>query len=155
MPASFGFHPALRWPLPYGRPRADHRLRFDRPEAEPIRRINHEGVVKPQPYPTPVMGAELKLRDDLFVDDAVIFDPVESQSVRYGASEGPQLRVDFPDTPYLGVWTKPGADYICIEPWHGIADPEGFHGDFRDKPGVFEVAPGANRRMTVSITLVA
>jgi galactose mutarotase-like enzyme len=153
MPASFGFHPALRWPLPYGKPRADHRLCFEKDEPEPIRRIDHEGVVVPEIYPTPVRGCNLTLRDDLFEDDAVIFDRLKSPRLSYGASDGPQIEVAFPDTPYLGVWTKPGAPYICIEPWHGIADPQGFHGDFRDKPGVFEVAPGEAHTATMSITL--
>jgi galactose mutarotase-like enzyme len=153
MPASFGFHPALRWPLPYGKARADHRLRFEAQEAAPIRRIDREGVVVPETYPTPVNGRDLVLRDALFEDDAVIFDQLNSHRLSYGASDGPQLEVAFPDTPYLGVWTKPGAPYICIEPWHGIADPQGFHGDFRDKPGVFEVAPGQAQTATMSITL--
>ena len=61
--------------------------------------------------------------------------------------------VRFPDTPQLGIWTKPGAHYVCIEPWHGIADPNGYTGEFREKPGVFEVAPGANKTMTISVTL--
>ena len=81
-------------------------------------------------------------------------DPVASQTVDYGAAQGPVLRVAFPDTPRLGIWTKPGAHYVCIEPWHGIADPEGFTGDFRDKPGVFEVAPGDTKRIAMSVTLI-
>jgi galactose mutarotase-like enzyme len=153
MPASFGFHPALRWPLPYGKARADHRLRFDENEPAPIRRIDREGVVVPETYPTPVQGRDLVLRDALFEDDAVIFDRLNSHSLRYGAPDGPQLEVAFPDTPYLGVWTKPGAPYICIEPWRGIADPVGFKFDFREKPGVFEVAPGGAQTATMSITL--
>ncbi len=155
MPASFGFHPALRWPLPYGKERADHRLAFEHDEPAPIRRIDREGAVEPTAYSTPIKGRELVLRDDLFENDAVIFDKLESRSVNYGAPTGPQIEIAFPDTPYLGVWTKPGAPYICIEPWHGIADPQGFHGDFRDKPGVFEVAPGEARLITMSISLKA
>jgi galactose mutarotase-like enzyme len=153
MPASFGFHPALRWPLPYGRPRAGHRIRFEDPEPAEIRRIDAEGVLRPQRYPTPVRGHDLVLRDELFVDDAVIFDRLRSHKVRYGAPDGPQLEVRFPNTPYLGVWTKPGAPYICIEPWHGIADPAGFAGDIREKPGVFEVAPGDSVEIGMSIGL--
>ena len=53
------------------------------------------------------------------------------------------------------IWTKPGAHYVCIEPWHGIADPEGFTGDFRDKPGVFEVPAGESMAVRMSVTLVA
>jgi galactose mutarotase-like enzyme len=153
MPASFGFHPALRWPLPYGQARADHRLRFEHEEPAPIRRIDHEGVVEPTAQPTPVRGRDLVLRDELFEDDAVIFDQLKSRRLSYGAPGAPQIDVAFPDTPYLGVWTKPGAPYICIEPWHGIADPKGFHGDFRDKPGIFEVAPNGAQTATMSITL--
>jgi galactose mutarotase-like enzyme len=153
MPASFGFHPALRWPLPYGGERSSHTIRFEHDESAPIRRINAEGVVTPEEHPTPVVGREMRLRDDLFTDDAVIFDQLKSRRLRYGAPDGPHLDIAFPDTPYLGVWTKPGAGYICIEPWHGIADPEGYSGDFRDKPGVFEVEPGGVYECRMSITL--
>jgi len=154
MPASFGFHPALRWPLPYGRPRAEHRLRFAHDEPAPIRRITTDGVVMPETFPTPVQGRDLILRDELFTGDAVIFDQLQSRTLRYGAAEGPHLEISFPDTPYLGVWTKPGAPYICIEPWHGIADPLGYAGDVRDKPGVFEVAPGSSVEISMSIGVV-
>ena len=58
-----------------------------------------------------------------------------------------------PDTPMLGIWQKPGAPFLCIEPWQGIADPIGFAGDFRDKPGVVELAPGASRTFRLSITV--
>jgi galactose mutarotase-like enzyme len=66
---------------------------------------------------------------------------------------GPHLDIAFPDTPYLGIWTKPGAGYLCIEPWAGFADPDGYAGEFRDKPGVIDIAPGAERtfRMNVSV----
>ncbi len=153
MPASFGFHPALRWPLPFDRPRAGHRIRFEKDEPAPIRRINGDGVVVPEGFPTPVMGDRLALADDLFVDDALIFDALKSNRLTYGADDGPQLEIAFPNTPYLGIWTKPGAGFICIEPWHGIADPVGFDGDIRTKPGIFEVAPGSSYAISMSITL--
>ena len=42
LPASFGFHPAFLWPLPFGRPRADHYLEFEKDEPAPIRRLNSQ-----------------------------------------------------------------------------------------------------------------
>ena len=60
----------------------------------------------------------------------------------YGAAEGPQLDIGFPDTPKLGIWTKPGAHYVCIEPWHGIADPVGFTGDISGQAGRVRDRPG-------------
>ena len=155
MPASFGFHPALRWPLPYGRPRADHRIRFAEREAARVRRIDANGFLLADPQPTPVVGDTLTLRDDLFVADALIFDRLMSGSVVYGAPAGPQLEVAFADFPTLGIWTRPGAGFICIEPWHGFSDPVGFDGDIRDKPGIFEVAAAGSQTMAMSITLQA
>lgn len=155
MPASFGFHPAFRWPLPFGQPREDHYIRFERDEPAPMRRIDTNGFLKPDPVPTPVDGDSLQLADALFVDDALIFDRLCSRSVRYGADAGPHLHVRFDDFPTLGVWTKPGADFICIEPWHGFSDPVGFTGDIWDKPGIFAVAPGDARMMTMHISLEA
>lgn len=154
MPASFGFHPALRWPLPYGGVRAEHRITFDQDEPDPIRRIDSDGLLRPDALPTPVQGRELILRDALFEGDVVILDRIRSRGLTYGSPTGPRLRVEFPDTPYLGLWTKPGAGYVCIEPWHGLSDPEGFAGDLRDKPGVFVLKPGESRDCVMSIAVV-
>ncbi len=154
MPASFGYHPALRWPLPFGQARADHFIEFECEEPAPVRRLDSSGLLTSQAHPSPISNRRLALADSLFRDDALIFDALRSRSVIYGGPGGPRLRVGFPDAPYLGVWTKPGANFICIEPWHGIADPEGFAGDFTSKPGVFEVAAGAAQAIRMSLTLL-
>jgi galactose mutarotase-like enzyme len=154
LPASFGFHPAFRWPLPWGGARADHRLVFAEAEPAPIRRIDiKSGLVLPDPQPTPVEGDKLAPRDDLFVPDAIIFDQLKSRSVHFGVPGGRMLKLDFPAMPLLGVWTKPGAPFLCIEPWQGLADPVGYQGDFRDKPYVVEVAPGGERRFAIAIII--
>ncbi|WP_240500159.1 aldose 1-epimerase family protein [Sphingomonas montana] len=149
LPASFGFHPALRWPLPYGAGRADHVVRFDRPEPEPVRTVTPAGLIAAEPLSSPVEGNLLVLRDELFAVDAVIFDRLQSRGLWYGSAGGTGVRVDFEDMPDLGIWTKPGAGYLCIEPWQGMADPDGYAGDFREKPGVVEVAPGGSRQFAM------
>jgi len=155
MPASFGYHPGLRWPLPYGRERSAHFIEFDTEEPAPIRHLNSAGLVKPEPYPTPISNRRLRLEDGLFTNDALIFDQVDSRSVTYGAADGPRIRVSFPDAPYLGIWTKPGAPFICIEPWHGMADPAGFTGDFTTKPGIFTVPPGGVQSIEMALSLIS
>jgi galactose mutarotase-like enzyme len=154
MPASFGYHPAFRWPLPFDQPRQGHYLEFDSDEPAPVRRLDPKGLLTPERQPTPVAGRRLELEDALFQSDAVIFDALRSQRVTYGADTGPRIAVSFPDTPFLGVWTKPGAHFICIEPWHGIADPQGFSGDFSVKPGIFMVAPGGRRIIKALLSLI-
>lgn len=153
MPVSFGWHPAFAWPLPYGAPRANHRILFEQDEPGQLKALDEAGLIAAD-RATPVDGRTLRLADALFEDDALIWDPVTSRSLRYGPPTGPRLDIAFPDTERLGIWTKPGAQYVCIEPWHGIADPVGFVGDFREKPGVFEIGPGDSWQCEMRVTLV-
>lgn len=152
MPASFGFHPAFAWPLPYGGARKDHRIVFEREEPQPIARLDGK-LIGPIDRETPVEGDILWLRDDLFDQDALVWTEPQSRALRYGASDGPQLEIGFPDMPTLAVWTKPGARFICIEPWQGHADPAGFTGEIWDKPGMLRLEPGERRAFTMTVTL--
>jgi galactose mutarotase-like enzyme len=154
MPASFGYHPALRWPLPYGQDRSAHAIEFAEDEPSPVRRLDKDGLLMSERFPTPVVQRRLALQDALFENDVIIFDDLRSRSVTYGATEGPRIRFNFPDAQYLGIWTKPHANFICIEPWHGVADPQGYSGNFTAKPGVFMVAPGASMAAKLAITLL-
>jgi galactose mutarotase-like enzyme len=146
MPASFGFHPALCWPLPYGKPRAGHEIVFEHDEPAAIRRPI-DGLLSAAQYPTPVRDRRLALHDSLFEDGAIVFDTLASRSLVYGE----RLRVSFPRMPHLGIWTIPGAGYVCIEPWQGYASPEGFDSELAQKPGVGSEAPGATETFGMSI----
>ena len=75
--------------------------------------------------------------------------------MRYGAERGPALEMSWQGFRELGIWSKPGgAPFLCIEPWHGIASPVDFDGDFVDKPGLMLIAPGAKRVMSYQIRLL-
>ena len=154
MSASLGYHPALRWPLPYGQERAAHHIDFEFDEPAAARRLDGDGLVAPEFHATPIVGKRLMLVDELFTDDALIFDRIRSRHVIYGADQGPRIRVSYPDSPYLGIWTKPGANFICIEPWNGIADPQGFSGDFSHKPGIFHIAPDEQASIKIALAVV-
>ena len=154
LPFSFGFHPAFAWPLPGGADKAAHRIVFAEAEPQPIRRIDGpSGLVLPEAFVTPVQSRTLVPDAELFEDDALIWDELHSRSLRFGAEGGASLDIAFPDTPMLGIWQKPGANYLCIEPWQGTADPVGYDGDFRDKPGVVILPPGEARafRMNAAV----
>ena len=107
----------------------------------------------PEPRPTPVVGREIAPDAALFEADALIWDDLASRSLTWGAPGESHLDIAFPDTPMLGIWQKPGANYLCIEPWQGHADPVGYDGDFRDKPGVVSLAPGKSRSFRMDVTL--
>jgi len=152
VPVSFGFHPALRWPLPYGGERNAHEIRFEATETASLHTLS-DGLLGPASRPTPVEGDRLPLHDDLFQDGALVWSTLASRQVRYGVPGRRSLTVSFHGMPHLGIWTKPGAGYVCIEPWQGYADPIGFEGEFRDKPGIVMIPPGETRDFSMRIAV--
>jgi len=52
------------------------------------------------------------------------------------------------------VWTRPGAGFLCIEPWQGYAAPLGFAGELKDKPGGLLLAANASTEFTIEICLL-
>jgi len=151
LPASLGGHPAFNWPLLPGLPKESYRLIFSNEEPTPIRRLK-DGLMRPKPEPTPIQGKTLALSERLFDDDAIIMDQLASASVRYAADRDPSIEVSWDGFRELGVWSKPGGvPFLCIEPWHGFASPSDFDGEFADKPGLMQIAPGASRSLNYRI----
>jgi galactose mutarotase-like enzyme len=151
--ASIGTHPGFRRPL--GNTARDvHAVLFDKAEPAPIRRLGGRTLTA-DPRPTPVEGRVLHLNDALFDDDAVIFDRLNSRKITYGAPGGPAIEIEFADFPDFGIWSKPGlSQFVCLEPWQGMASPEGFAGEFADKPGVVALAPGETREWRYSVRVL-
>jgi galactose mutarotase-like enzyme len=155
MPFSFGYHPGFAWPLPYGAALEDHRIVFEKDEPAPIRKVGHEpGLIALESVPSPVVGNILAPTHEMFSGDALIWDDLASRSLTWGAPGTPHLKIDFPDTPWLGLWQKPGAHYLCVEPWAGMADPVGFDGDVWEKPGIIRLPAGESQRFRMNVELV-
>lgn len=155
MPFSFGYHPAFAWPLPYGGALEDHRIVFEQPESAPIRKVGEEpGLIAHDTVPSPVDGDTLTPTHAMFAGDALIWDDLASRSLLWGVPGQPRLKIDFPDTPWLGLWQKPGAHYLCVEPWAGMADLVGFDGDVWAKQGIIALPPGKSRAFRMDVSLM-
>jgi len=144
LPVSVGAHPAFRWPLADGLEKEAHLLEFEAPEPAPVRRLA-DGLLKPEAQPTPIAGRTLGLDPSLFVADAIILDRLASRSVRYMAPGAPTIELSWEGFTELGIWSKQEGSFLCIEPWHGTASPQGFDGEFAEKPGLMLLQPGDRR----------
>jgi galactose mutarotase-like enzyme len=152
LPASMGAHPAFRWPLELGRPKTDYALTFAVAEPAPLRGVVG-GLLTPADRPSPIDGQRLALTEDLFAADALILEAPASRSVRFAAADGPALTVAWDGFRQLGLWMRPGSDFLCIEPWRGMASPPDFAGDFADKPWLMLIPPGERRTASYRVTL--
>ena len=150
LPASFGFHPALRWPMA-GRPRAEHQLIFEQAEPAKVKTVVRGGQLQETDTPLPLHDRRLRLSDHLFEHGALVLDPVQSQGLALADDLGQLLNLRWAGCPQLGLWTKPGAPFVCVEPWAGHPRPMGWDGELADKPGGMRLAPGATRTFSMSI----
>lgn len=63
----------------------------------------------------------LPLYNKYFEIDALVFPDIKSRFVTLrNRKTGKKVSVNFDGCDYLLIWTKPGAPYVCIEPWAGF-----------------------------------
>ncbi len=94
---------------------------------------------------------ELVITPDLFAKDALIFDGVKSKGASVIRANGKNVHVAF-DAPCLGIWAKPAAPYVCIEPWHGIDDMCDAGHDITKKERIEVLGAGETWVFPVTIT---
>jgi galactose mutarotase-like enzyme len=99
-------------------------------------------------------GKRLPLTYELFEEDALIFkDHVSTKVTLKNTNDDHSVCLEYGHVPYLGLWTKKDAPFICIEPWHGVADSVDSNNNFLEKEGLITLDPGAHFNMEYSITL--
>lgn len=144
MPYGIGFHPAFAWPLP-GAGAAPHMVALDNGAAPALHRLSG-GLVNPEKLASPFRDGVLLLDHGLFAADAMVFPEGAGAGLRYGPEDGPGIRFTWENLPNLALWTKPGAGYICLEPWHGTAAEVGGSDDLTERPYAELLGPGASGR---------
>lgn len=88
-------------------------------------------------------GNSVTLTEDVFVNDALILpSPKFDHAELYDENGKKLVKMTFGDVPYLLMWAKPGAPYVCIEPWHGIPDDVGEPHELKDKKAIVKLGAG-------------
>jgi len=152
MPYGIGFHPAFAWPLPGGAGRP-HLVVLDNGGEPALHRLSG-GLVEPTPLPSPFEAGWLELRHELFAADAMLFPEGAGAGLRYGPEDGPAIHFTWENLPNLALWTKPGAGFLCLEPWHGTAAEAGGTDDLAERPYAELLGPGATGRYSFRAELV-
>ncbi len=151
MPFGLGFHSAFAWPLP-GAAGRNHIVTLAN-EGEPGLVRLAGGLINPAPLPSPFDAGRLVLDHAMFEQDAMIFPSGAGDSLSYGAEGGPAMQFHFENLPNLALWTKPGAPFLCIEPWHGTAAEAGASNELSARPSTTILAPGAVARFAFTVEI--
>ncbi|TFF40624.1 aldose 1-epimerase family protein [Mucilaginibacter psychrotolerans] len=140
---SVGGHPAFNVPFGPGENYEDYYVEFESLEEPDTHLLSAAGLFNGQTEPVAIEEKKLYLTRDLFAKDALVFKNLKSRMVTIKSDKHEHsLSVEYPHFNYLGLWAKPGADFLCIEPWLGCADSEGEPKDIKTKEAIQKVAVG-------------
>ena len=152
---SLGAHPAFSLPLHTGA-LSDWRVVFDTQEREEVFRLAPDGALlasAPEPFAF-APGNAVFLSDTIFERDALIFKNIRSRRLSLVHQRtGQRIVMETGGAPHLGLWAKPGARYVCIEPWWGVDDDARTPLTLADKSAMQHLAPGAARVFTMSYSI--
>ncbi len=94
----------------------------------------------------------LPLKDEYFEIDALVFLNLKSRKLTLKNDRtGYEIGLDFDGFPYLLIWTKPNAKYICLEPWCGIPDFLDSNFDITKKKGIIRLEKNESTTRTHKI----
>jgi galactose mutarotase-like enzyme len=140
---SLGGHPGFNVPFRAGEAYTDYYLEFDKDDKLDKHLLSRRGMFIGGTEPVPMDGNKLHLTKDLFNDDALVFKKLKSRKIILRSRNHDEfIAVCYPHMEYMGIWAKPGAPYVCIEPWMGCGDTENKAVDIKDKEGIEQVEHG-------------
>src|SRR5688572_1548824 len=151
---SIGAHPAFKVPVEAGLNYTDYYLEFDKRETSARWPVSPEGLIEKESQPLLKNESKLSLSKDLFQRDAIVFKNLASSTISLKTDRSPHgLSMFFPGFPFMGIWAAKNADFVCIEPWCGIADSVDTSQQLMEKEGINRLQAGDtfNRTWTVSV----
>jgi galactose mutarotase-like enzyme len=149
IPFSIGAHPAFALPGNF----ENYSLKFE--NAEPLEyTLLENDLVSTQTETIDTISNSVPLTYKLFERDALIFKKLQSNSLTIVEKEKPFLKVHFEDFPNLGIWTKVGASFLCIEPWFGYSDTIKSNGNIFEKEGIIILKTGDSFQTKFSIEIL-
>ena len=143
---SFGAHPAFNCEI------GDY-LEFSENEELLTERIDHDSILIEEKFPVNIDGNKLTITENLFDDDALILSGYKSQAISLKSNNHNRVvKFNF-DSPLLGIWAKPGAPYVCIEPWWGVNDNYDKKDDLSQKRGIMALNPNEEKSFNWNIEI--
>ncbi len=130
---SIGAHPAFNC-------KVGDTIEFEKEETVCTERIDGTNLLIDKKFPLLNNEKTIEITKDIFEPDALIISGLLSKKLRIKGEN--EIEFTFGDAPVLGIWAKPGAPYVCIEPWYGINDTHEPVDDISKKREIQALEPG-------------
>lgn len=132
-----GGHPAFNCDYSNG----EYEIVFSENEDKIVFLKLKNGLIDTEKAQNILQDNKICLKEDTFDNDAVIMKNLKSNKVILQNHETNQkiLELDFTGFPYLALWSKKGAPFVCIEPWQNTADRIDSTQIYKDKENIIEL----------------
>ena len=151
---SVGGHPAFKVPLVVNLSYDDYYLEFDQPENAARWPISKDGLIEIQPVKLLENSKRISLSKSLFQQDALVFKELRSNRISLKSGKDSHgIDFNFDGFPFLGIWAAKNADFVCIEPWCGIADSVNTDQQLNHKEGINVLGTGEIFSRTWRVTM--
>ena len=151
---SVGAHPAFAVPFRVEDTYEDYFIEFEKGEPLETYMLSPAGYFTGETKRIETDANRLPLTKHLFDKDALVFKSLTSRRVTIRSDKHEHsVSVEYPAFPYLGIWAKPGAPFVCLEPWLGCADTEGELKPIEQKEAIQHVEPGEVFEATFTISI--
>jgi len=139
---SVGAHPGFKVPLLENEKFTDYTLNFHNSKKFFVTELA-DGLLTNTKKELALIDGDLKLTNDLFNADALVFEDSQIDSIGLRSIiSGKGVELECKNWPYFGIWSKKGHnEFICLEPWYGIADSIDSIGDLETKKGIIQLKP--------------
>lgn len=137
-----GGHPAFA--VPFGAKGNFSHYKIEFGETMNLNRhlLTEKGLYSGKERPFLINEAHFDLFYDLFKEDALVFKDIPSKTVWIQHRDGgKRLQMDYEGFNHFGIWSVPGADYVCLEPWIGCADKHDQVAEFFHKDSLVVLKP--------------
>lgn len=139
---SIGGHPAFAAPLHNEGSYTDYFLQFNNDDELTFNHIV-DNLISDQTTTIELKDKMLPLKHELFYEDALVFKNLKSNHIRLLNTKNYKgLNFHFEGFPFFGIWAAINADFVCLEPWCGIADSINHNQQLEEKEGMEKLAAG-------------
>ena len=139
---SIGGHPAFAAPLNGEGTYTDYYLQFNEDD-ELTYHLIEDNLISDKTTTVQLKDKMLPLTHDLFYGDALVFKNLKSNQIRLLNTKNYNgINFHFEDFPYFGIWAAIDANFVCLEPWCGIADGGNHNQKLQEKEGMEKLSAG-------------
>ncbi|MDO4912226.1 MAG: aldose 1-epimerase family protein [Lactobacillus sp.] len=149
-----GGHPGFNLPVEDGHKKTDYYLAFT-PAKERVKFPIKDRMIDWAHRSIGATNTLIGLTDDLFKDDALIYELSGENKVTLRRDDGEfHINLWTEGAKFIGIWSQypATADYVCLEPWWGIADRNDGNGNFEDKYGMNHLASGETFKASFKVS---